>query len=124
MIPPPLARYGVFGVSNRVRYPLPPFLSVSPLESMRSAGAIPPPLKRGISAILAQYPMKTRQNACDTPLCDTISKRYCAIWGGTSHWAAKYGAQNDYTHFYCLGINSPIAQDICYTGLSGRNSSV
>ena len=25
--------------------------------------------------------MKTRQNARDTPLCDTISKRYCAIWG-------------------------------------------
>ena len=30
--------------------------------------------------------------------------------------------QNDYTHtFYYLGINFPIAQDICYTGLSGRN---
>ena len=39
--------------------PPPPSLSVSPLESMRSGGAIPP-LKRGISAILARYPMKTR----------------------------------------------------------------
>ena len=35
-----------------------------------------------ISAILARYPMKTRQMGCDTPLCDTISKGYCAIWGG------------------------------------------
>ena len=71
-------------------------------------GAIPPPLfwafppwracevevryrpsKGGISAIRAWYPMKTRQNACDAPLCDTISKRYCAIWGCISHWAAK-----------------------------------
>ena len=23
------------------------------------------------------------------PLCDTISKGHCAIWGGISHWAAK-----------------------------------
>ena len=68
--------------------PPPRFLSVSPLESMRSGGAIPP-LKEGISAILARYPMKTRQTDCDTPLCDTISKGYCAIWGGISHWAAK-----------------------------------
>ena len=40
--------------------PPPPFLSVSPFKNMRSGGAIPP-LKRGISAILARYPMKTRQ---------------------------------------------------------------
>ena len=60
---PPIARYGVF-VSQHGQLgaiPPPPFLSVSPLESMRSRGA--------------------RQNACDTPLCDTTSKRYCAIWG-------------------------------------------
>ena len=75
--------------------PPPPFLSVSPLESMRSGGAIPP-LKRGISAILARYHMKTRQMAhygCHTPFCDTISKGYCAIWGGISHWAAKITVQ-------------------------------
>ena len=64
---------------------------------MRRGGAIPPPPpKRGISAILARYPMKTRQNVCDCPLCDIISKGYCARWGllremgeGISHWAAK-----------------------------------
>ena len=69
--------------------PPPRFLSVSPLEHMRSRGAIPLPLKRGISAILPRYPMKTRQMGAITPLCDTISKGYCAIWGGISHWAAK-----------------------------------
>ena len=69
--------------------PPPPFLSISPLESMQSGGAIPPPLKRGISAIPARYPMKNTSNGCDTPLCDTISKGSCAIWGGISHWAAK-----------------------------------
>ena len=70
--------------------PPPLFLSVSPLERMRSGGAIPPPLKRGISAILARYPMKTRQNGCDTPLCDTISKGYCVIWG----WYLALGRQD------------------------------
>ena len=74
--------------------PPPPFLSVSPFENMRSGGAIPPPLKRGISAILARYPMKTRQMGCDTPLCDTISKGYCAIWGGISQWASQHSPPN------------------------------
>ena len=49
---PPIARYGVFGVST---WPIgcetpSPFLSVSPLESMRSGGAIPPPSNfKGVS---------------------------------------------------------------------------
>ena len=32
-----------------------------------------------------------KENACDTPLGDTISKGYCAIWGASriSHWAVK-----------------------------------
>ena len=57
-----------FLVSHWVRCP-PPLLSLSPLESTRSGGVIPPPPhnKRGISAILARYHMKTRQNGCDTP---------------------------------------------------------
>ena len=49
----------------------------------------PPPHKRGISAILARYHMKIRQNGCDTPICDTISKGYCPIWGAylaLGHW--------------------------------------
>ena len=32
-------------------------------------------LQNGISAILARYPMKIRQNACDTPLCDTSGEK-------------------------------------------------
>ena len=35
------------------------------------------------------HPCENKAKACDTPLCDTISKGYCAIWGGISHWAAK-----------------------------------
>ena len=48
--------------------PPPPFLSDSPFESVRSGGALPPlPLKRGVSAILARYPMKTRQMGAIPP---------------------------------------------------------
>ena len=68
--------------------PPPPFLSVSPLESMRSGGAIPA-LKRGISAILARYPMKTRQMGAIPPSAILSRKGIARYGGGISHWAAK-----------------------------------
>ena len=68
--------------------PPPPFLSVSPLESLRSGGAIPPPQKGYLSDTCA-IPYENKASGCDTPLCDTISEGYCAIWGGISHWAGK-----------------------------------
>ena len=83
-------RYGVFGVSTWPigAIPPPPFLSVSPLEYMRSRGAIPPPPpQKGYLSDTCAIPYE-KANGCDTPLCDTISKGYCAIWGGISHWAA------------------------------------
>ena len=61
----------------------------------------PPPQKRGISAILARYQMKTRQMGAIPPLCDTISKRYCAIWGGISHWAISHWAAK-HAHGLCF----------------------
>ena len=73
-----------------VAIPPPPFVSVSPLESMRSGGAIPPPLKRGISAILPRYPMKTRQMGAIRDM------------GGISHWAAK-GGRFGYSFFFSSG---------------------
>ena len=76
-------------MANRVRYPL-PFSERFPLGVHAKWRCDTPPLKRGISAILPRYPMKTRQMGAIPPLCDTISKGYCAVWGGTiSHWAAK-----------------------------------
>ena len=60
--------------------PPPPFLSISPLESMQSGGAIPPPQKGYLSDTCA-IPYENKANGCDTPLCETISKGYCAIWG-------------------------------------------
>ena len=89
-IPPYCALWG-FWVSQPGQLgamPPPPFLSVSPLESMRSGGAIPAPQK-GYLSDTCVIPSENKANGCDTPLCDTISKGYCAIWGGISHWAAK-----------------------------------
>ena len=63
--------------------PPPPFLSVSPLESMRSGGAIPPPLKRCISAMLARYPMKTREMGAIPPSA-ILSRKGIARYGGVS----------------------------------------
>ena len=64
--------------------PPPPFLSVSTLESMRSGGAIPPPPhKRGISAILARYPMKTRKTRAIPPSA-IRSRKGIARYGGVS----------------------------------------
>ena len=82
---PPIARYGVFGVST---WPIgcdtpSPSLSVSPLESMRRGGAILPH-KRGISAIRGRYPMKTRQHRCDTPASAILSRKVTARYGGLS----------------------------------------
>ena len=79
---PPIARYGVL-VSQHGQLgaiPPPPFLSLSPFESMRSGGAIPPPQKGYLSDTCA-IPYDNKANGCDTPLCDTISQGYCAIWG-------------------------------------------
>ena len=61
-----------------------PFSKSFPLGEHSNRRAIPT-LKRGISAILARYPMKTRQLGAIPP----SAKWYCAIWGGISHWAAK-----------------------------------
>ena len=88
---PPIARYGVFGVST---WPIgcdtpSPFSERFPLgEHSRSGGAIAPPQKGYLSDTCA-IPYENKAKGCDTPLCDTILKGYCAIWGGISHWTAK-----------------------------------
>ena len=69
--------------------PPPPFLSISPLESMRSGGA-KPPLQRGISAILARYPKKTKQMGAIPPSVILSRKGIARYGGGISHGAAKF----------------------------------
>ena len=87
--------------------PSPRFLSVSPLESMRSRGAIPPPPpKRGISAILARYAMKTRKTCAIPPSATLPRKGIARYWGGISHWAAKKRQFSDSRmHFWSFGVS-------------------
>ena len=70
--------------------PPPPFLSVSPLESMQSGGAIPPSQKGGISAILVRYPKKTGQTGAIPPSAILSRKGIASDMGGILHWAAKF----------------------------------
>ena len=75
-------------MSNWVRYPLPPFLRLSPLESMRSGGAIPPS-QQGYLSDTCAIPLEKKANGCDTPSAIVSRKGYCAIWVGILHWAAN-----------------------------------
>ena len=82
---PPIARYGVFGclnMANRVRYPLPLFWAFSPWGACEVEVRYHP-LKRGISAILARYPMKTRQMGAIPPSA-ILSRKGIARYGGVS----------------------------------------
>ena len=89
-IPPYCALWG-FGVST---WPSgcdtpSPFLSVSPLESMRSGGAIPPPSK-GVSQRYLRDTLGKQGKWVRYPLCDTYLERVLRDMGGISHWAAKF----------------------------------
>ena len=68
---PPIARYGVFGISTwPIRCDTPsPFSGCFPLGDHAEwrCDTPPPPKKRGISAILARYPMKARQMGAIPP---------------------------------------------------------
>ena len=92
---PPIARYGVLGVSTwQIGCDTPsPFSERLPLGEHAKWRCDTPPSKGYISAILARYPMKTRQMGAIPTSAILISKGYCAIWGGISHWAAKAPSQ-------------------------------
>ena len=83
---PLLRAMGFFGVSTCQLGAIPPplFQSITPLERACDVEVrYPPPLKRGISAILARYPMKTRQMGAIPP-CAIQSQKGIARYGGVS----------------------------------------
>ena len=72
--------------------PSPLFLSFSPLgEYAKWRCDTHPPLKRGISAILARYPMKTKAQWVRYPPSAILSRRVLRDMGGGLGLAAKYG---------------------------------
>ena len=93
---PPIARYGVFGVST---WPIgcdtpSPFSERFPPWRTSEVEVRYPPLKRGISAILARYLMKTRQMGAIPPSAILSRKGIARYGGGISHWAAKGANSN------------------------------
>ena len=85
------ARYGVFGVSTWLLGCDAPslFSERFPLGQHAKWRCDTPPPRKGYLSDTCATPYENKANGCDTPLCDTISKGYCAIWGGISHWAAN-----------------------------------
>ena len=84
----PILRAMGFSVSQHGQLgamPPPPFLSVSPLESMRCGGAMPTPAKEYLSDTGA-IPHEIKAHGCNTPLCHT--EKVLRDMGGISHWAA------------------------------------
>ena len=75
-------------MANGVRYPSPFSERFRPWRECK-VGVRYPPSPKGYLSDTRAIPYKNKANGCDTPLCDTISEGYCAIWGGISHWAAK-----------------------------------
>ena len=70
-----------------VRYPPPPFLSLSPLESIRSGGVIPT-AKRVSQRYLRDTTRKQGKMAAIPPLRYYLEK-VLRDMGGISHWATK-----------------------------------
>ena len=82
---PPIARYGVFGVST---WPIgcntpSPFSERFPFGEHANWRCDAPPPQRGISAIPARYPMKTRQMGAIPPSA-ILSRKGIARYGGVS----------------------------------------
>ena len=50
---------------------------------------------------------------------DTISKRYCSIWGGISHWAAEYWGCPSGWLAECTGMTHPVGSRYFCHGYSG-----
>ena len=88
---PPLARYG-FWVPQHTQLGAitpPPFSECFPRGDHAKRRCDTPPPQRGISAILARYPMKTRQLGAIPPLRYYLEKVLRDRGGDISHWAAK-----------------------------------
>ena len=59
--------------------PPPPFWAFPPWRTCEVEVRYPP--QKGYLSDTCAIPYENKANGCDTHLCDTISKGYCAIWG-------------------------------------------
>ena len=85
---PPIVRYGVSRVST---WPIgcdtpSPFTERFP-RAEHTKWRCDTPLQKGYLSDTGAIPHENKANGCATPLCDTISKRYCAIGAGWGYLA-------------------------------------
>ena len=82
IIPPYCALWGFWclHIANWMRYPLPLFWAFPPWRACEVEVRYPP--TKRVSQRYLRDTICYKAKGCDTRLCDTISKRYCAIWGG------------------------------------------
>ena len=108
-----------------MRHHLPFSERFPPWRACKVGVRYPPPPKGYLSDTRAT-PYENKANGCDTPLCDTISEGYCAIWGGISHWAAKvlFPEMLGGTHF-CNGPSaSELIEQIMAMGPKSSNTCI
>ena len=102
--PPYCALWGFWclNMANWARYPLPLSWAFSPPlgEHAKWRCDTPPPQKGYLSDTCA-IPCENKANGCDTPLCDTISKRYCAISGVSRTGPPKKNTNNIFRDKFC-----------------------
>ena len=88
----PLLRSMGFWVSQHDQLgviPPPPFMSLSPLESIRSGGAIPPPPQKGYLSDTCAIPHEDKVTRVRYPPLRYYLERVLRDMGGIPHWAAK-----------------------------------
>ena len=79
---PPIARYGVCGVSTwPIGCDTPSLFSERFSLGEHAKCRCDTPPQKGYLSDIGAIPYENKANRCDTSLCDGISKRYCAIGG-------------------------------------------
>ena len=86
---PRLWGFWCLNMANWVRSPLPLFWAFPPWRACEVEVRYPPPTKEVCQRYFRDTLWKQGKTRVISPLCDTISKGYCAIWRCISHRAAK-----------------------------------
>ena len=73
----------------------------------QSGGVIPPPPQKGYLSKSCAIPHENKAKWVRYPLCGTISKEYCAIWGGISHWPLRIWCSR-FGFFFQLSFALPV----------------
>ena len=108
-------------MANCVRYPPPLSERFRLGEHVKRRCDISSPQKGYLSDTGAIPVMKARQNGCDTSVCDTISKRYCAIGGGVSRTGPM---RLSHPRFTASALPNDLGQSVLHLAASKGHTQV